>query len=569
MLIGGAYGDRIDGGTRRGPDPRRQRPAPAHGRRSTRRTRASASCIGPQLYDGAGVPQLGAAWQANPDGQPSWSDFVITLLDHDLATQAAAGTNFGDDYIAGGAGDDMIFGELGNDTIQGDGSIDARRRHRGRPRATIRRDVGGAGTDGDDYIEGGGGDDLIFGDLGQDDLIGGSSDLFGARHAGAAARRRRQDLRRRRHADRPRRPGRHVRERPRARRRHDPRRQRQHLPRRRRRRSVPDLQLRHYGYSTRPSGHPAGRRPARLHADRRRELRPDTTRRTRPQFHDRSPAPNTNIGGGDFLHGEGGDDIDLRQAGADTIFGDGQATTCLRQRRLRLDLRRHRRRRHPRRRRPADPEPQRLRRAAVRRRRDDAAPDDVWQLDPATRRRAAHLRRPATLRNEADLEPFYVGTTTSSTAASATTSLHGGAGDDAMSGAEALRALLRQRPRPARRARVAGLLHARQRARLRRRHDAVPLLQPERPVPQDHGRAGRSTSCSTSLGADVRRDDAAALVATTARTSSSATSATTGSSAARTRTTSTAATATTCSRPTTTSTRRASTAPSPTRRSRR
>ena len=34
-------------------------------------------------------------------------------------------------------------------------------------------------TDGDDYIEGNGGTDTIYGDLGQDDLIGGSSDLFG------------------------------------------------------------------------------------------------------------------------------------------------------------------------------------------------------------------------------------------------------------------------------------------------------------------------------------------------------------------------------------------------------
>ena len=35
-----------------------------------------------------------------------------------------------------------------------------------------------AATDGDDYIEGGGGNDVIFGNLGQDDIIGGSSSLF-------------------------------------------------------------------------------------------------------------------------------------------------------------------------------------------------------------------------------------------------------------------------------------------------------------------------------------------------------------------------------------------------------
>jgi Ca2+-binding RTX toxin-like protein len=36
-----------------------------------------------------------------------------------------------------------------------------------------------AETDGDDYIEGGPGSDTIFGNLGQDDIIGGSSSLFG------------------------------------------------------------------------------------------------------------------------------------------------------------------------------------------------------------------------------------------------------------------------------------------------------------------------------------------------------------------------------------------------------
>jgi Ca2+-binding RTX toxin-like protein len=35
-----------------------------------------------------------------------------------------------------------------------------------------------ADTDGDDYVEGGGGNDVVFGNLGQDDIIGGSSDLF-------------------------------------------------------------------------------------------------------------------------------------------------------------------------------------------------------------------------------------------------------------------------------------------------------------------------------------------------------------------------------------------------------
>jgi hypothetical protein len=45
--------------------------------------------------------------------------------DHDKGDRKHGGkSNFGDDYIAGGAGNDQIFGQLGNDVIQGDGSID-------------------------------------------------------------------------------------------------------------------------------------------------------------------------------------------------------------------------------------------------------------------------------------------------------------------------------------------------------------------------------------------------------------------------------------------------------------
>lgn len=40
-------------------------------------------------------------------------------------------------------------------------------------------DFAGVGTDGDDYVEGGSGADVVFGNGGQDDSIGGSSDLFG------------------------------------------------------------------------------------------------------------------------------------------------------------------------------------------------------------------------------------------------------------------------------------------------------------------------------------------------------------------------------------------------------
>ncbi len=87
----------------------------------------------------------------------------------------------------------MLLGELGDDTIQGDGSIDAP----GNACATGGRvgyardatgalcvapsvdDRAGVGTDGDDYIEGNGGADTIFGNLGQDDIVGGSSTWFG------------------------------------------------------------------------------------------------------------------------------------------------------------------------------------------------------------------------------------------------------------------------------------------------------------------------------------------------------------------------------------------------------
>ncbi len=130
-----------------------------------------------------GVPQL------DPQGHASWGDYVITLLDH--SSTPAAGS-YGNDYIAGGAHDDMIFGQLGNDTVQGDGSIDYVSRNGGRVGAfrtsappldpvgvlTLNPSKDSPDTDGDDYIEGGGGNDVLFGNQGQDDIIGGSSDFF-------------------------------------------------------------------------------------------------------------------------------------------------------------------------------------------------------------------------------------------------------------------------------------------------------------------------------------------------------------------------------------------------------
>jgi len=115
-----------------------------------------------------------------PGGGPVWEGFNIELLDHDLATQTAGGNNFGNDYIAGGASDDEIFGELGNDIIQGDGSIDLSVGATRLADGTLSVQASAeAVTDGADYIEGNGGNDVIFGNLGQDDIIGGSSNLFG------------------------------------------------------------------------------------------------------------------------------------------------------------------------------------------------------------------------------------------------------------------------------------------------------------------------------------------------------------------------------------------------------
>jgi Ca2+-binding RTX toxin-like protein len=117
--------------------------------------------------------------QHNPTGVESRN---IVLLDHSSENLSDL---HGDDYLAGGAEDDLIFGQLGNDTIQGDGSIDeivdASRGSDGLLNSEELLMVDAsveAASDGDDYIEGNGGDDLIFGNLGQDDIVGDNSSLF-------------------------------------------------------------------------------------------------------------------------------------------------------------------------------------------------------------------------------------------------------------------------------------------------------------------------------------------------------------------------------------------------------
>jgi len=120
---------------------------------------------------------------------------VITIFDH---TAGADPSEYGNDYIAGGAEDDMIFGQMGDDIVQGDGSIDfdldgyADNETGDRDGVGAWRDATtglltvnssledwlGAGRDGDDYIAGNGGNDIVFGNLGQDDIVGGSSSMF-------------------------------------------------------------------------------------------------------------------------------------------------------------------------------------------------------------------------------------------------------------------------------------------------------------------------------------------------------------------------------------------------------
>jgi Ca2+-binding RTX toxin-like protein len=200
ILIGGAntiidgvrQGDRVDGGAGKdlvfGDNVRLDRTAIGADDTNPR----FRALQGAQLY-GQGIAVNGSASgevlvttaeQLDPTGTPVWEDFGVTLLLHSFADEAAGLTNFGNDYLAGGAGDDQIFGHLGDDVIQGDGSIDlvvGAVRNEGTGLLELQPsvdDYAGVGTDGDDYIEGNGGEDVIFGNLGQDDIVGGSSSLF-------------------------------------------------------------------------------------------------------------------------------------------------------------------------------------------------------------------------------------------------------------------------------------------------------------------------------------------------------------------------------------------------------
>ena len=187
VLVGGTRGDAIDGGAGKdlvfGDNVLLDR-STTYGTYANPRFRVLS---GTTTYDARGNALVTGTSQLDPRGSASWMDFVLTLVDHDhdLATETTGTDRFGNDYLAGGAGDDVIFGQLGDDVIQGDGSIDFRR---GGKVVGASTDLNGvlavvasfeASTDGDDYIEGGGGSDTIFGGLGRDDIVGGSSSLFG------------------------------------------------------------------------------------------------------------------------------------------------------------------------------------------------------------------------------------------------------------------------------------------------------------------------------------------------------------------------------------------------------
>ncbi|WP_020680160.1 DUF4347 domain-containing protein [Marinobacterium rhizophilum] len=180
ILLGGVGNDSIDGNSGRDLifGDQAELTSRTGGESSSPRFRA---LTGEVLYsedansDDAEV-QVGSTQFSGPEADsPAWSNWSITVGDglDDL---------FGNDYIAGGAGNDTIFGQRGNDTIQGDGSIDGTEvvsASRNPAEDLVVVASSEASTDGDDYIEGGGEDDVIFGNLGQDDIIGGNSSLFG------------------------------------------------------------------------------------------------------------------------------------------------------------------------------------------------------------------------------------------------------------------------------------------------------------------------------------------------------------------------------------------------------
>ena len=149
------------------------------------------SLSGSQIYSTSAGTDGAALLADGAKANTAMAQRTVVLLDHvqndglvtgDTLVTTPAG-RYGNDQLAGGAGNDLLFGQLGDDVIQGDGSISltltvgARRDPTTGLLAVTASSE--AATDGDDYIEGNGGNDVVFGNLGQDDLIGGSSNLFG------------------------------------------------------------------------------------------------------------------------------------------------------------------------------------------------------------------------------------------------------------------------------------------------------------------------------------------------------------------------------------------------------
>jgi Ca2+-binding RTX toxin-like protein len=130
-------------------------------------------------------------WHSDPDDAVGRD---IQLLDHSDSVEDNPLGRFGADVMAGGADSDVMFGQLDDDLMQGDGFIQIGGVTDG-VWTTRLLDVTDSGlpstagilffkvpeqdSDADDYMEGNGGSDLMYGGLGQDDMIGGSSALYG------------------------------------------------------------------------------------------------------------------------------------------------------------------------------------------------------------------------------------------------------------------------------------------------------------------------------------------------------------------------------------------------------
>jgi len=188
VVIGGTGNDAIDGGSGRdllfGDSATLDRSTTLNNFRNPRFRALTGTQIYSTVSETAGSLLIDTGTYYNdPRGPAEWADYQVTLLHHQT-TPVVGPELFGNDYIAGGADDDMIFGQMGDDVVQGDGSIDFVS-NGGRVGAS--RDAAGllvlnasfeGAADGHDYIEGGGGTDVLFGNNGQDDIIGGSSSLF-------------------------------------------------------------------------------------------------------------------------------------------------------------------------------------------------------------------------------------------------------------------------------------------------------------------------------------------------------------------------------------------------------